>query len=235
MRMGSFSFSPGLVTTLAAAACLALFISLGRWQVGRGEEKQARQSLYEARSREPAVVLTGSVPTPEPLMYRHVRAAGTWIAEAQFFVDNHVVGTRAGFHVITPLRLEGRDEAVLVNRGWIARDARYPRAPEVAVPAGRVVVSGLATRPPARYRELSSQTVSGNVWQNLSIERYATHSRLALLPIVMLADAPAPGLTVVRETPDAGVAKHQEYALTWFALAATTLALWLGLNLHRRP
>mgnify|MGYP006137474463 CR=1 FL=1 len=40
----------------------------------------------------------------------------------------------------------------------------------------------------------------------------------------VLADVPAPGLARVEEKPDAGVAKHIEYALTWFALAATVLA-----------
>jgi cytochrome oxidase assembly protein ShyY1 len=37
----------------------------------------------------------------------------------------------------------------------------------------------------------------------------------------------------VTEKPDAGVAKHVEYSLTWYALAATTLALWLAMNLKR--
>jgi len=49
----------------------------------------------------------------------------------------------------------------------------------------------------------------------------------------VLSDAPGAGLEAVHETPDSGVAKHREYALTWFALAATTLALWVGLNLAR--
>ena len=229
------SFAPRLVTTLAAAAMLALLVSLGRWQLNRAEEKQARQALYEARFAETPVVLTGSVPAAEPLMYRRVRATGRWLAERQVFIDNRIEGGRAGFHVVTPLQLEGSTAAVLVNRGWIARDDHYPRAPAVAVPAGRVEVAGLATRPPERFRELSSQVVSGNVWQNLSIERYGAHSGLALLPVVVLADVPAEGLKPVREKPDAGVAKHHEYALTWFALALTVLALWIGLNVRREP
>ena len=221
------------MTTLAAALVLALLLSLGRWQLNRAGEKEARQALYDARLGETPVVLTGSVPAAEPLMYRRVRAAGQWIAERQIFIDNQIREGRAGFNVITPLRLEGRAEAVLVNRGWIARNAEFPRAPAVAVPAGRVEVTGLATRPPARYRELSAETVAGNVWQNLSIERYAAQSGLSLLPVVVLADAPAQGLAAVREKPDAGVAKHYEYALTWLALAATVLVLWIALNLRR--
>lgn len=212
----------------------ALLLWLGRWQLDRAGEKEARQALYDARLGESPVVLTGAVPDAQPLLYRRVRAAGEWIAARQIFVDNQIRDGRAGFNVITPLRLEGGDEAVLVNRGWIARNAaEYPRAPAVAVPAGRVEVAGLATRPPARYRELSPETVSGNVWQNLSIEKYAAASGLRLLPVVVLADTPGAGLAPVREKPDAGVAKHHEYALTWFALATTVLVLWLALNLRR--
>ena len=227
------SFAPRLVTTAAALAAFALLVGLGRWQLDRAEEKRARQALFEARLREAPLLLTGAVADPQPLLYRRVRAQGRWIAGRQFFVDNRIFEGRAGFHVITPLRLEGRDEAVLVNRGWIARGPEYPRAPAVAVPGGRVEVAGLATRPPARVLELSADTVAGDVWQNLSIERYAAHAHLGLLPVVVLADTPAAGLQAVREQPDAGMAKHIEYALTWFALAATVAALWVALNLKR--
>ena len=53
------------------------------------------------------------------------------------------------------------------------------------------------------------------------------------LPVVVLQDAPAPGLIAIRERPDAGVAKHREYALTWFSLAALALVLWIALNIRR--
>ena len=207
-------------------AFVALTVHLGLWQRARAEEKSARQAEKPLR-------ITGMVPSAEPLLYRHVTAAGEWLAAKQIFVDNQVHAGRAGFHVVTPLRLAGREEVLLVNRGWIARDAGYPRAPEVPVPAGTVDVSGVASLPPARYVELSTQTVNGNVWQNLSISRFAEHSGLAVLPVVVLADQAAPGLAVLRERPDAGVAKHVEYQYTWFALAATAVALWIALNLRK--
>lgn len=212
---------------------LALLLWLGRWQLDRAAEKAQRQALLDSRIAEAPLLLTGSVAAAEPLLYRRVHAAGEWLAPRQVYIDNQVLDGRAGFAVITPLRLAGRDEAVLVNRGWVARDASYPRAPVVPVPPGRVEVAGIATLPPARFLELSSQTVTGSVWQNLSIERFRTHSGLDVLPIVIVDDRPADGLKARRERPDAGVAKHYEYALTWFALAATVLALWVALNLRR--
>lgn len=213
---------------------LALLLSLGRWQLDRAHEKEERQAMLDARMEEPALRLTGSVPSAEPLLFRRVIASGEWLADRQIFIDNQIHEGRAGFAVVTPLRIAAGD-VVLVNRGWIARDASYPRAPPVAAPAGPVTVSGLAIVPPARFVELSAETIAGNVWQNLTVERFRAQTGLPALPIVILDDHPAPGLKSLHERPDAGVAKHREYALTWFALAATVLALWIALNLRRSP
>lgn len=233
MRIGAFRFAPRLVPTLAAAVMLALLLSLGRWQVMRAEEKQTRQALFEARMAQPGFRLSGPVADADSLLYRRIEAHGRYLPDAQVFIDNRIHQGRAGFHVVTPLKLEGSAATVLVNRGWIARTADYPNAPQVAVPEGPVTVSGVAATPPARFLELSPQTVSGSVWQNLSIARYRERTRLDVLPFVVLAAVPAPGLTAVEEVPDAGVAKHQEYALTWFSLAATVAGLWIALNLRR--
>jgi surfeit locus 1 family protein len=208
IRIGNYSFAPRLIPTAAALAMIALTLWLGNWQMNRAQEKRERQALFEARSHDTAVRLTGAVPAADPLLYRRVTVTGTWMADRQFYVDNRIREGRAGFHVVTPLAIDGAGAAVLVNRGWVARGPEYPRAPRVAVPAGRIEVAGMAIRPPARVLELSSETVAGDVWQNLSIERYAAHARLALLPVVVLADAPAAGLAPVREVPDAGIAKH---------------------------
>ena len=233
MNVGHFTFSPSLWPTLAAALVIALTVHLALWQVRRGDEKAARQALLDARIREAPVVLAGAVRDAEPLLYRRVRASGEWIAAGQIFIDNRVHEGRAGFEVVTPLRIDPSN-AVLVDRGWIARGPEYPAAPKVPVPKGAVEVSGMASLPPQHVLELSADTVAGNVWQNLSIDKYRERYGTALLPFVILDDRAVPGLAAVRERPDAGEAKHREYALTWTSLAVTTLVLWIALNLKRR-
>jgi len=234
VRVGPREFAPAFWPTLGAALLVSLTVFLARWQTDRGDEKQARQSLYEARMHEPAVDL-GAGADPEALLYRRARATGEYVASGQIFIDNQVHEGRAGFLVVTPLRLAGADAAVLVERGWVERTAAYPATPAVAVPAGRVVATGIVALPPRRYLELSADTISGDVWQNLSIDRYRERSGGKLLPFVLAADTAPEGLTAIRERPDAGVERHREYALTWYAFAATTLALWVALNLRRRP
>jgi surfeit locus 1 family protein len=234
MRIGAFAFKPGPWPTAGAVLLIAVTVYLGVWQTRRGDEKEERQRLLEARLREAPVLLTGAVPAAEPLLYRRLRASGEYDAPGQVFLDNQVLQGRAGYFVVTPLRL-GDGAVVLVNRGWIARGPSYPQPPQAAVPAGRVDVTGLAVLPVARFIELGSQTVSGNVWQNLTIARFQATTRAPVLPVVLLADPPGAGLAAVREAPDAGVAKHREYALTWFSLAVTALVMWVALNLKRAP
>ena len=209
-------------------------VSLGRWQDRRAEEKAARQSIFEARTREAPLLLTGSSGPADALLYRRLRVSGRWVREGQIFLDNRIYQGRAGFHVITPLAIAGSDRVVLVNRGWVPRTAQYPAVPEVPAAGGDAEVTGLATLPPRRVLELSKETVSGSVWQNLSLERYAERMRMDVAPVLLLADVPAANAVAVVERPDAGIAKHQEYALTWYSLSATLAVLWLVFSVRRR-
>lgn len=220
--------------TLAAIAMIAVTVSLGRWQAGRAEEKAALQATYDARSREAPAVLGGS-PGADALLYRRVRVTGTWMPEGQLFIDNRILEGKAGFHVVTPMRVAGGSRVVLVNRGWTPRTAAYPSPPSIAAPSGEADVNGIASLPPRRYLELSGDTVSGNVWQNLSLQRYAERMRVDLIPVLVVADRAGDGLVPVREKPDTGIEKHREYELTWFSLAATLAVLWTWYSFRKVP
>ena len=213
---------------------IALTLSLGRWQAGRAEQKAELQATYDARARE-APVLLGGAGSAESLLYRRVRVSGTWIPEGQIFIDNRILDGQAGFHVITPIRIAGGSRVVLVNRGWARRTMSYPSPPAVAAPSGEAEVAGLAALPPKRYLELSADTVSGNVWQNLSLARYAERMRMDLVPVVVLAERASDGLAPVREKPDTGIEKHREYELTWYSLAATLVGLWIWYSFRKVP
>jgi surfeit locus 1 family protein len=62
---------------------------------------------------------------PESLRYRRVILRGTYDAPRQVLIDNRLHQERAGYHVITPLRLEGSSMHVLVNRGWLPAAADH--------------------------------------------------------------------------------------------------------------
>ena len=233
MRIGPVDFAPRPVPTVAAVALMALTLWLGNWQDRRAAEKTERQALLEARVAAAPLTITGAGGSAQDLLFRRVRAQGRFLPEGQIFVDNRIHGGRAGYHVMTPFRLAPSGALVLVNRGWVARGPAYPAPPAVAVPEGERAITGLAVLPPARFLELSADYVEGSVWQNLSIERFAQRTKEPVVPVVLLASPPGEGLVVVEERPDAGIAKHREYSLTWFSLAATVAVLWVALNLRK--
>jgi surfeit locus 1 family protein len=191
--------------------------------------------MYEARVVRQPLVLGRFLAGRCAYFTGACESLATWVPEGQVFVDNRILDGRAGFHVITPIRIAEGARVVLVNRGWVARSAAYPSAPAVATPSGPAEIEGLAALPPKRFLELSSETVSGNVWQNLSLARYAERMRVELVPVVVLADRSGEGLAPVREKPDTGIEKHREYELTWFSLAATLAVLWTWYSFRREP
>ncbi len=223
--------------TLAALIVIVATALLGRWQLHRAEDKASLQAVLEARLQAPALELgtladQASDPDPETLRFRRAHAQGRYLAQGQIYIDNRDQEGVPGYHVLTPLRLGTR--LVLVNRGFLPRDASYPRVPQVAVPEGEVSVTGQLSMARSRFLELSGNTVNGPVWQNLKLEQYRDASGLAVLPLVLLAAPASPGLLPVREQPDANISMHRGYAFQWFALCATTAALYLYFTLLRR-
>jgi surfeit locus 1 family protein len=238
LRQTQIQFRPGIVPSIAALIALALTVYLATWQQGRASEKRLLQATFDQRASDGPVTLMADTRDADQLRYRQARATGRWDARGQIFIDNKfdTLG-RVGYHVMTPLKLVdgglASETRVLVNRGWAARGPRYPVPPEMPVPEGVVSVSGMVVLPNARFLELTHHSESTNVWQNLTIERYAKAMKIDALPFVLLAAADGVSqLEPVTERPDARVDKHVEYMLTWYSLAATIVVLWVGLNLR---
>ena len=232
-RVSKIRFIPTIVPTLAALCALCLTLYLGYWQQGRATEKAALQAIFEARSAAAPITLGAVTLDPHAMQFSRASVRGEWLASGQIFLDNKFESNAVGFHVITPLKIEGTSRYVLVNRGWIARGFSYPTPPSIPVPSGTVTVEGVLTLPSSRFLELVPETIQGNVWQNLTVERYRRASGHDVLPLVLLAKNSDAQLKSVSENPDARAEKHVEYMLTWYSLAATIVVLWVTLNIKR--
>ncbi|OGA37703.1 MAG: hypothetical protein A3G24_02655 [Betaproteobacteria bacterium RIFCSPLOWO2_12_FULL_62_13] len=235
MKLG-FEFQPSLWPTLAAAAGIALTAALGNWQLGRGHEKTALQARLEQLARAPPINVSTQELNAAGVQLRRVQARGIFKPKYMVLIDNRVRYGVAGFHVVMPLKLAGGDRYVLVNRGWVAGSRDRSRLPEVRTPPGTVVVSGLAVVPGARFFELSTKIAEGNVWQNLTLERYRQAVPIAIQPFVIQQDqegAPDDGLVREWLPPDVGVDRHYGYAFQWFALSALILMFYLVTHVRR--
>lgn len=227
---------PRLLTTLAAAAGIALTLALAYWQLGRAHEKEAAAARIAALAGEPALRLTAAAVEARDAEWRRVTARGRFEPRHAVLIDNRVRRGVAGYHVIMPLALEGGERYVLVSRGWIAGMPDRSRLPEVTTPAGTVEISGLAVTPSGRFLELSPGTAEGRVWQNLTLERYRKAVPIPLQPFVIQQVSPLDdGLAREWEPPDLGVNTHYGYAFQWLALAMTLLVIYLVTHVRRTP
>jgi surfeit locus 1 family protein len=234
LRIGAWQFAPTLWPTLAALFFFALTLWLGNWQSERAETKRALQARYDTATREAAIHVGGTLLERDSLLYRKLEVRGVFDDAHTILLDNRVHAGVAGYHVLTPLRIDGSRLSILVNRGWVAAGRAREQLPLIPTPRGQVQLEGIAVDPHSRYVELVHTAPQGRVWQNLDFVRYAAVTHLTLQPVLLLqTSAQQDGLLRAWPRPDTGVSMHVGYAFQWYSLATTLAVLWLVMNVKR--
>ncbi|MDD1632449.1 MAG: SURF1 family protein, partial [Methylococcaceae bacterium] len=225
LRFGRYRLRAGLWPTLATLTLLPLLTGLGFWQLERAAGKQRLQAEFDQRQQDTAVGLGGELQDAELLRFRRVRVRGDYEPAYQILIDNRVHQGRAGYHVLTPLRLGASDMRVLVNRGWVPVGPDRRVLPAVPPPEGEVEVDGIATVPATGgFRLGAAQPAAPGWqarWQYVDLDAYAASVPFPVQPVVVLLDhdSPAGGYTRQWARLDSGIATHQGYAFQWFSLA----------------
>jgi surfeit locus 1 family protein len=213
------------------AILVPVFVSLGLWQWKKAEAKETRQVLLDTRSSEPTIQLPATPADAELLRYRRVTVRGSYEPQYQILIDNRVHQEQAGYHVLTPLRIEGSEMRVLVNRGWVSANGTR-QLPVVTTPAEPVELLASATVPGTRFFTLAPEPASTGwqtVWQNLDLTRYRQSVSFPIQPVVLQLDPQSAGGGFVRDwpRPDERIERHIGYAWQWFGFAAATIGIWL--------
>lgn len=232
--MPRYRLRVSLWPTIGAIVGIALTVALGNWQLGRGQQKTAMAERIAAASHDAPIGLSGREVNADDVVWHRVEVRGRFEPKYTVLIDNRILRGTIGYNVVTPLKIENSERYVIVNRGWIAAMNSRDTLPRIVTPADPLVITGLAVVPARRYFELSSETVQGNVWQNLTLERFRAAFALQVQPVVIQQDNPVED-HLAREwsPPDLGVDKHYAYAFQWFAMAAAILAIYVILNVRK--
>lgn len=238
--MRNRSFKPGWPASVAVALLLPLFASLGVWQLHRADEKKALMAQRAARLGEPVLRGGGLGWASEESRFRRVELAGEFDSAHQVLLDNQIFQQQAGYHVLTPLRLDGTDAAVLVNRGWVPVGKDRRRLPELPVQHTKVRFTAVIDHFPGVGFKLAGAEIPAAGWpavtQLLDAGRLSERLGYRLLPYQVLLPADEPE-GYVREWKPASLdpGKNQGYALQWFsfALVLSILYVWHGFKPNR--
>jgi surfeit locus 1 family protein len=204
-----YSFRPRLWALALAAAACAAGIALGSWQAGRAEQKRTAASKLE-----------------------RVTVEGEFAPKYTVYLDNKTRRGKAGYEIVSPLKIRGSSSHMLVNRGWIEAGKTREVLPEVRTPAGELRIEGIALdRLP---KVLNLENSKGRVRQNLDIVEFAAETGLRLEPRVIEQHSDLPD-GLARDWPrhDAGIEKHEGYALQWYSLAALAVVLAIVLSFRK--
>lgn len=216
-----------LAVTVALASLL--FVALGVWQLQRLGEVRARNAVLEQRMDAPPVADTdltaaGGADRVAELAFRSVELAGSYDRSEQILVRSRQHNGHDGFHVVTPLRMDGQP-AVLVNRGWIPAGVDAEPAVDATAPDGRVRVTGIlrpSEDPPALFG--ARDPAEGRLERafRVDVERIARQLPYRVAPLwLALQDQQPPAgrfpIPVPPPQPDAG--PHLSYAIQWFSFA----------------
>jgi len=215
-------------------AGIALFLSLGVWQLERRAWKLDLIAKVEERVGAEAAAAPGPSSWPEinaaDDAYRRVRASGRFLDAAPAFVQA-VTRLGPGYWVVSPFLADG-GFVVLVNRGFVTAEEAKTLPPATEK---ETTVTGLLRTSEPGGGFLRSNDPASDRWYSRDVAAIAASRGLdEVAPYFIDADAsdagaPVGGLTVVQFRN-----AHLVYALTWFGLAAM-LAGWTVYLVLRRP
>lgn len=226
-----------LLLSLVAAFFAMLGIYLGFWQLDRAAQKEALQSAMEQQASKPPLTqqVFLNLNDVNEVLHQRVLLSGSWIAQSTVYLDNRQMDGKVGFFVLTPMRLEGSDKVVMVQRGWAQRNfEQRETVPVVETPSGLVQIEGTIALAPSKLYE-PGQSAKGLIRQNLDPEAYRSETGLSLLSLtVRQTGLPSEGLRRDWPAVNFGIDKHYGYAFQWFGLSAVVIALYLWFQIFRR-
>jgi len=242
-----------LVGHLLAVTVVVAFTQFGFWQLRRHAERAtanavaaerwavAPADLDAALAAASALAATG-VDAASALRDRRVAVVGTFEPEDEVLRRPVSRDGSPGYHVVTPLRLEGdpAGRRLWVERGWVPDGWNEVPVVQAPPPAGRVRATGwlrATTAPPETW--LAAIAPRDPPTGRLAVVAYLDPARLAdqvagpLVPAVLwleaLEPAPASAWPLLPEPPVAHAGAHLGYAIQWFAFMLVTLIGYVAL------
>lgn len=196
-----------------------VFLRLGFWQIQRLHERQAwNAAITHARLSNPRPLI--ELPSDTTLShYRAATVTGQFDYEHELIHSNRTRRGSPGVEFLTPVRIAGKDTAVLVNRGWVyspdgaTTDQRRWREGDTAHLAGYVEL--------VRTDTGVSQSTQPHVVRRISAAEIAARIPYPVSPLYLVAIGDTADLKhpARRDLPVLDDGPHRGYAFQWFSFA----------------
>ncbi|QWE22476.1 SURF1 family protein [Polynucleobacter sp. AP-Jannik-300A-C4] len=251
MNMFSSLITSRIVATLSALLVILVGCGAGIWQLNRAEQKIRLGESLSAKLQMPVLNVNADNLTLEQASERRILARGRFVQDEVVWLDNRPrpipeggsgASGQSGFYVMMPLKLEGQEAVLWVNRGWAPRNNQNRiELPPVKTADEIVTIEGVAFPHPGRVYELGQKgdpKARPRIEQNFDLALEAQSHEWKQLPFIVRESGSSKEDGLVRNwpSPTNGVDRHYAYAFQWFALALAGFLFWLinGLMKYRR-
>jgi surfeit locus 1 family protein len=240
-----------ILTTILVLAAMAVMIRLGVWQLDRRQQRLAFNADVVAKLEQPprslndAALGLWAIPGERAeIRNTQASASGSFDFDHQVVLVQQPLENRPGAHLVVPLRLEGSDQAVLVDRGWIPEE-EMANLEQFKNEPGPVTINGFLQPSQILFGRAAKQAVNQQSittepqesWYRLDIEALQAQIPYQLLPAYLLQSPPPEGnLTLpihIEPEFDLTEGSHMSYALQWFSFAAIAGIIYLSI-VHKR-
>jgi surfeit locus 1 family protein len=216
-----------IIPALVTLAAFTLMMSLGVWQLHRlaWKEKMIAQSTA-ARAMKPLPSLPQEYAADE-LIFRSIRLHGKFLNDHEFHLAPRYHEGQFGYHILTPLQLsDGR--VILVDRGWIPPEKKDPKTRPETLPRGVVIVRGILRQPLSPLWFMKSKP-DDNLWFGQDMQAFSAATGKTLEPLIVESvSKETPGLLPIPSDGNITFRNdHLGYAITWFAIAAGVLIIFI--------
>jgi len=226
--------------TVGVVLLALVLLRLGWWQLDRLNQRQALNQVLAERLAVEPVPLTGQSVNVETDEYRRFIVQGEYDYTHEVVLRNRTRAEIPGVEVLTPLRIAGSDQSVLINRGWLPLQQATQEARQRLNQPGQVTVEGILRKPQTRIGTLSPQDLQPaggrlEAWFRPDVARIANQVPYALLPFY-LEQVAEPNATVLpRPQPIEALetGPHLSYAIQWFSFCAILLGGYAALVVTR--
>jgi len=241
-----------LIPTLLVPLAVVTMARLGIWQLDRLEQRQTHNQQVKTMLSAPAVELSAqTIPGPNPEItkenlsaweYRTAHVRGEYDPGTGMIIRNQAWEQQPGVHVLIPLLIQGTEQAVLVDLGWVPqeeyRDGRWKRY----IPSGPLEIQGMirtSESPPTFGGQSNPTPHSGQritAWNFIDIKEIQKQIPHPLLPVYIQAMPQGEQDSLPYRTQPAfelTAGPHLGYAVQWFAFA-TVLGIGYPVYVYRK-
>ena len=202
---------------------------LGVWQVSRLHQRRAvNAAILRARTEPPISLDAPGARDSASLAYRRVTATGRYDRGRELVLRGQAYMGTPGVYVVTPLRLQESDTALLVLRGFVpAADAVRADLRALDEP-GELSVTGLAE--PIGSGGGQPLVVEGSsTWARLDLPALRGTLPYPILPVALLQtpDSALPRYPRRLDAPEVDDGPHLSYAVQWFLFSVMGIAFGL--------